>query len=334
MSDTRTLGLPGNVEIDMILDDVSEFMGLGGVRVGGVALRSASTPIRLRCDTPDGILYTRLLLDAVHAEADGSTRIELKAVGLPWARGEYCDEYNQPLTFPTLSPAKVEDRIALILRPSTLELGGRTWTGFSYAVDAPLDMRMDPRGGQTAADLLAELSERELSDLFSRYGEERYSRQIARAICRRRTAQPYERSADLVDTIRHAIPTPAQFGSGHPAKRVFQALRIAVNDELTMVEEGLEAAMQILKPGGRIAVISFHSLEDRIVKDFFRAAAAPCICPPDLPICGCDRQATLRVLTPRVIRPGAAEVDRNPRAASSRLRVAERTDAPLPKDAA
>ena len=123
MSVTRTLGLPGNVEIDMILDDVSEFMGLGGVRVGGVALRSASTPIRLRCDTPDGILYTRLLLDAVHAEADGSTRIELKAVGLPWARGEYCDEYNQPLTFPTLSPGKVSDRIALILRPSTFELG-------------------------------------------------------------------------------------------------------------------------------------------------------------------------------------------------------------------
>jgi 16S rRNA (cytosine1402-N4)-methyltransferase len=115
---------------------------------------------------------------------------------------------------------------------------------------------------------------------------------------------------------------------------VFQALRIAVNDELTMVEEGLAAAMEILKPGGRIAVIAFHSLEDRIVKDFFRSAAAPCICPPDLPICGCDRVPTLRVLTPRVIRPGTAELDRNPRAASSRLRVAERTDAPLPKDAA
>jgi 16S rRNA (cytosine1402-N4)-methyltransferase len=206
--------------------------------------------------------------------------------------------------------------------------------GFSYAVDAPLDMRMDPRGGDTAADLLANLSERELADMFSRYGEERYSRQIARAICRRRMSQPYERSADLVDTIRHAIPTPAQFGSGHPAKRVFQALRIAVNDELAMVEDGLDAAMQILKPGGRIAVISFHSLEDRIVKERFRDASAPCTCPPDLPICGCNREATLRVLTPRVIRPGSSELDRNPRAASSRLRVAERTTAALPKDAA
>ncbi len=197
----------------------------------------------------------------------------------------------------------------------------------------PLDFGF-PREGDTAADLLANLSERELADMFSRYGEERYSRQIARAICRRRMSQSYERSADLVDTIRHAIPTPAQFGSGHPAKRVFQALRIAVNDELAMVEDGLDAAMQILKPGGRIAVISFHSLEDRIVKERFRDASAPCTCPPDLPICGCNREATLRVLTPRVIRPGSSELDRNPRAASSRLRVAERTPAALPKDAA
>jgi len=220
------------------------------------------------------------------------------------------------------------DAILLDLGVSSMQID-QPERGFSYAVDAPLDMRMDPRGGDTAADLLANLSERELADLFSRLGEERYARQIARAICRRRRDTPYERSADLVDTIRHAIPIPAQFGSGHPAKRVFQALRIAVNDELTMIEEGLTAAMQILKPGGRIAVISFHSLEDRIVKEHFRNAAMPCICPPDLPICGCRREATLRVLTQRVIRPGSAEIDRNQRAASSRLRVAERTHVPL-----
>ncbi len=201
--------------------------------------------------------------------------------------------------------------------------------GFSYTVDAPLDMRMDPRGGETAADLLARLPERELAELFARYGEERYSRQIARAICRRRRERPYERSGDLVETIRRAIPTPAQFGAGHPAKRVFQALRIAVNDELRMVDEGLEAALRILKPGGRIAVISFHSLEDRIVKERFRRAAQPCTCPPDLPVCACGREATLRVLTPRVIRPATAEADRNPRSASSRLRAAERTQTPL-----
>lgn len=236
--------------------------------------------------------------------------------------------------FRSLAIENVEaDAILLDLGVSSMQID-QPDRGFSYAVDAPLDMRMDPRGGDTAADLLANLSERELADMFSRYGEERYSRQISRAICRRRRERPYERSADLVDTIRHSIPTPAQFGSGHPAKRVFQALRIAVNDELTMVEDGLDAAMHILKPGGRIAVISFHSLEDRIVKERFRDASAPCTCPPDLPICGCAREATLRVLTPRVIRPGSSELDRNPRAASSRLRVAERTTADLPKDAA
>ncbi len=222
------------------------------------------------------------------------------------------------------------DAILLDLGVSSMQID-QPERGFSYAVDAPLDMRMDPRSEVTAAELLATLPERDLADLFSRYGEERYARQIAKAICRRRATQPFERSADLVDVIRAAIPTPAQFGAGHPAKRVFQALRIAVNDELTMVEEGLDAALPILKPGGRICVISFHSLEDRIVKERFRRAAQPCTCPPDLPICGCGQQATLRVLTPRVIRPGVAEMDRNPRSASSRLRAAERTDVPLPE---
>jgi 16S rRNA (cytosine1402-N4)-methyltransferase len=220
------------------------------------------------------------------------------------------------------------DAILLDLGVSSMQID-QPERGFSYAVDAPLDMRMDPRQEATAADLLATLSERDLADLFARYGEERYARQISRAICRRRGKEPYLRSADLVDTIRRAIPTPAQFGSGHPAKRVFQALRIAVNDELAMVDQGIDAALRILKPGGRLAIISFHSLEDRIVKDRFRRAAQPCTCPPDLPVCACGRVPVLRVLTPRVVRPGSAEIDRNPRAASSRLRVAERTGAPL-----
>jgi 16S rRNA (cytosine1402-N4)-methyltransferase len=231
--------------------------------------------------------------------------------------------------FRSLAVERVQaDAILLDLGISSMQID-QPERGFSYAVDAPLDMRMDTRGDTTAADLLSDLSERELADLFARYGEERHARRISRAICRRRREQPFERSADLVDTIRRAIPAPAQFGSGHPAKRVFQALRIAVNDELTMVEEGLDAALRLLRPGGRIAVISFHSLEDRIVKERFRRAAAPCTCPPDLPVCACGKAPTLRVLTPRVVRPGVAEVDRNPRSASSRLRVAERTDAPL-----
>jgi 16S rRNA (cytosine1402-N4)-methyltransferase len=223
------------------------------------------------------------------------------------------------------------DAIVLDLGVSSMQVD-RPERGFSYAVDAPLDMRMDPGEERTAADLLNHLPEGKLADLFFRLGEERYARPIARAVVRRRAATPYSRTGELVDTIRGAIPTPALFGQGHPAKRVFQALRIAVNGELDALEEGLRFALDVLRPGGRIAVISFHSLEDRIVKHAFREAAAGCICPPDLPVCACGRDPLLRVLTPRVVRPSAGEVEDNPRAASARLRVAERTEAPRPED--
>ena len=138
--------------------------------------------------------------------------------------------------------------------------------GFSYAVDAPLDMRMDPNSELSARELVNESSERELTSIFRQFGEERYARQIARAIGRRRREQPFERTGELVDTIKSAIPAPARFGDGRPAKRLFQALRIAVNDELGELERWLPAAIDMLRPGGRVAVISFHSLEDRIVK--------------------------------------------------------------------
>src|SRR3954451_8903061 len=172
--------------------------------------------------------------------------------------------------------------------------------GFSYATDAPLDMRMDPSGELTAAQLVNEESERELANIFKRYGEERYARQIARAILRRR---PIDSTAELLDVIKSAIPAPARFGDGHPAKRVFQALRIAVNDELGALERALPAAIEMLRPGGRLAVISFHSLEDRIVKRFLRDEERGCVCPPDFPICTCGRDPALRVLTKKAIRP-------------------------------
>ena len=213
------------------------------------------------------------------------------------------------------------DAILLDLGVSSMQLD-RPERGFSYAADAPLDMRMDPSADESAADLVNEASERELQTIFRRYGEERYARQIAKAIVRRRRQEPFERTADLVETIRAAIPAPARFGEGHPAKRVFQALRIAVNDELGALEVALPAAFSMLRPGGRLAVISFHSLEDRIVKQFLREEERGCVCPPDFPVCVCGREPKLRALNRRPIKAGAAELAANPRAASGRLRAA------------
>ena len=213
------------------------------------------------------------------------------------------------------------DAILLDLGVSSMQLD-RPERGFSYAADAPLDMRMDPSAEVSARELVNELDERELQTIFHRYGEERYAKQIARAIVRRRRERPFERTGDLVDTIRAAIPAPARFGEGHPAKRVFQALRIAVNDELRSLEEALPAALEMLRPGGRLAVISFHSLEDRTVKTFMRDGERGCICPPDFPVCVCGNEPVLRALQRRPVRPSADEVAANPRAASARLRAA------------
>jgi 16S rRNA (cytosine1402-N4)-methyltransferase len=213
------------------------------------------------------------------------------------------------------------DAILFDLGVSSMQID-RPERGFSYAADAPLDMRMDPSADYSARELVNEASERELTHIFRQYGEERYAKQIARAIARRRREQPFERTGELVETIKNAIPAPARFGDGHPAKRVFQALRIAVNDELTALEDALPAAVDLLKPGGRLAVISFHSLEDRIVKRFLRDQEHGCTCPPDFPICVCGQEPVLRATPRRAIRPSARETASNPRAASARLRAA------------
>ncbi len=213
------------------------------------------------------------------------------------------------------------DAILLDLGVSSMQIDTPE-RGFSYATDAPLDMRMDPTSEPSAAEIVNTWNERDLARIFRAYGEERYAGQISRAIVRRRETQPFSRSADLVDVVRGALPIPARFGEGHPAKRVFQALRIAVNGELEVLEAALPAALEMLRPGGRLAVISFHSLEDRIVKHFLRARAHGCDCPPDFPICACGKQPEVRLLTTRPVRPGAAELELNPRSASARLRVA------------
>ncbi len=215
------------------------------------------------------------------------------------------------------------DAILLDLGISSMQID-RPERGFSYATDAPLDMRMDPSSETTAAAIVNTWDERELVSVFRRYGEERYAAPIARAIVRRRTERPFTRTGDLVDVIKLAIPTPARFGEGHPARRVFQALRIAVNDELGQLEAALPAALEMLRPGGRLAVISFHSLEDRIVKRFFAEQAKGCTCPPEFPICICGQEPTLRLLSRKPVRPSADETEHNPRATSARLRAAVR----------
>jgi len=213
------------------------------------------------------------------------------------------------------------DAILLDLGVSSMQLD-RPERGFSYSVDAPLDMRMDSSQELDARAIVNEWLERDLVSIFRRYGEERYAKQIARAIARRRKEQPFERTGELVDTIKSSIPAPARFGEGHPARRVFQALRIAVNDELGSLEAALPAALEMLRPGGRLAVISFHSLEDRIVKHFLREKERGCTCPPDFPVCVCGHEPELRAIERRPIRPSQSEVAANPRSASARLRAA------------
>jgi 16S rRNA (cytosine1402-N4)-methyltransferase len=213
------------------------------------------------------------------------------------------------------------DAILLDLGVSSMQLD-RPERGFSYSVDAPLDMRMDSSQELTAREIVNEWQEKDLVSIFRKYGEERYAKQIVRAIARRRKEQPYERTGELVDTIKSSIPAPARFGEGHPAKRVFQALRIAVNDELGSLEVALPAALEMLRPGGRLAVISFHSLEDRIVKHFLREKERGCTCPPDFPVCVCGHEPELRAIERRPIRPSQAEAAANPRSTSARLRAA------------
>ncbi len=194
--------------------------------------------------------------------------------------------------------------------------------GFSYSYDAPLDMRMDPRSELTAREIVADWDERRLAGILREFGEERHASAIARAIVRRRAQTPIDTTLALVEVISAAVPAPARFASGHPAKRTFQALRIAVNDELGQLEAALPLAWELLGEGGVLAAISFHSLEDRRVKHFFRERARGCICPPDLPVCGCGRVPEAALLTRGAIVPSAHETASNPRSSSARLRAA------------
>jgi 16S rRNA (cytosine1402-N4)-methyltransferase len=215
------------------------------------------------------------------------------------------------------------DLVYMDLGMSSMQVDTRE-RGFSYVYEAPLDMRMDPEQELTARELVNTWDERRLARLLREFGEERYAGQIARAIARERRRRELTTTTELVDVIAHALPAPARFAGGHPAKRVFQAIRIAVNDELSQLEGALPLAWDVLRPGGRFAGIAFHSLEDRRVKRFLVERAQGCVCPPDLPVCVCGHEPEAELLTRRAVAPTPGEIADNPRSRSARLRAARK----------
>jgi 16S rRNA (cytosine1402-N4)-methyltransferase len=215
------------------------------------------------------------------------------------------------------------DMVYFDLGMSSMQVDTRE-RGFSYSYDAPLDMRMDPEEELDAREILATWDQRRLAGMLRELGEERHAGAIAHAIVRRRERASIETTLELVEIINSAIPAPARFAGGHPAKRVFQALRIAVNDELGQLERALPLAWELLRKGGVLAGISFHSLEDRRVKRFMVERARGCVCPPDLPVCACGREPQATLLARRAITASAGELAHNPRAASARLRAARK----------
>jgi 16S rRNA (cytosine1402-N4)-methyltransferase len=217
------------------------------------------------------------------------------------------------------------DVVYLDLGISSMQVDARE-RGFSYSYDAPLDMRMDPSQELDARAVLNTWDERQLAQIFRRYGEDPNARRIAREIVRRRQRAPLETTGELVEAIEAALPAAVRrsFGGGHPAKRVFQAVRIAVNGELDSLDRALPLAWELLRPGGRLAAISFHSLEDRRVKRFLAERARGCICPPDFPVCVCGHEPEAELLTGRPVAPTPGEIAQNPRSKSGRLRAARR----------
>lgn len=266
----------------------------------------------LQASHPDGLLLG-IDLDAAALQIAEQTLKSFQ--GRYWlVQGSYRDllQYLAQLGWSSV------DGVLLDLGVSSLQLDTPE-RGFSFRSGAPLDMRFDRRNPRTAADLVNNLSQEELANILYRYGEERFARQIARAIV---ASRPIQTTTQLADVVVQVVGR--QSGGIHPATRTFQALRIAVNDELGALEDFLPQATAALKPYGRLAIISFHSLEDRLVKTYFQNEARHCICPPKQPICTCGHRARLKVLTPKPVRPTAQEILQNPRARSARLRVAQK----------
>ncbi len=288
----------------------------GGIYVDGTVGAGGHAAAVLSASAPDGQLYgfdqDRQALEIAGQNLAGfGDRVHLHQSNFR-RLSQMAQLYHIP-------PA---DGVLLDLGVSSMQFD-RAERGFSLQADGPLDMRMNPARGQTAAELVNNLPEEELANLIYRYGEERQSRRIARAIVK---ARPIFRTLELADVVAKAgYQRREKKGRSkiHPATRTFQALRIAVNDELGVLEQVLPQALEMLKPGGRLVVISFHSLEDRIVKQYFKREAQDCICPPEQLICTCKHKAIINIITKKPITPGLAEIEVNPRARSAKLRVVE-----------
>lgn len=317
MGESRDLTPASSLEhIPVLVDEVLEGLQVhpGGLYIDGTVGGGGHAAAILEASAPDGQL---LGLDR-DPQAAVYARKRLVAFGdrarivhAPYTRLETVARERG--FFPATG-------VLLDLGFSTLQIDDPA-RGFAFRFDGPLDMRYDPSSDTpTAADLVNTLSEEELANLLWQYGEERQSRRIAQAMVR---ARPVETTQQLADIILAAVGRRHD-DRIHPATRTFQALRIAVNQELEMLREALPPITSVLRPGGRLAVIAFHSLEDRIVKHFFKREAQDCICPPELPVCRCEHQATLRVLTRKPLRPSEEEVAANPRSRSARLRIIER----------
>ena len=250
------------------------------------------------------------------------------------AAGERLKEYGDRVTVIRTNYENIKDALAsqgisgadgiyLDLGVSSYQLDTAS-RGFTYREDAPLDMRMDQRNTQTAADIVNTYSEMELYRIIRDYGEDRFAKNIAKHIVRQRQEKPYETTGELIETIKAAIPAKIRATGGHPAKRTFQAIRIELNHELDVLNRSIDTMIDLLNPGGRLSIITFHSLEDRIVKKRFRDNENPCICPPEFPVCMCGRKSKGTVITRKPIVPGEEELEYNKRSKSSKLRVFER----------
>lgn len=289
---------------------------------------------------PDGIYVDGTLGGAGHSSRIAERLTTGRLIGIDRdpvalkAAGERLDPYKDRITLvhsnfceiaQVLQDLNVSgvDGILLDLGVSSPQLDDAE-RGFSYMADAPLDMRMNGTDALTAREVVNSWPQEELRRILYTYGEERYAPQIAAAICRRREEMPIETTLELVDVIRSAMPAAALREKQHPAKRSFQAIRIAVNDELGSVEKVMRDAIPLLKPGGRMAVITFHSLEDRIVKTAMADAAKGCTCPPSFPVCVCGKKPQVKLVSRKPITAGDAELTENPRSRSAKLRVCEK----------